>query len=708
MKTRRKSILLLLLVLMGVTSCFEFRIPEIGPIIPPAVEFGPYEFYITSQTIDFNDILEMAGDDIAFLDEIREPFPGDTSGMSDWFVYRTEFGDTLPMPFDFEVDPVSSTISQSMTMVSFDARNISLSDPIEMQEIIDLSAIPDGSDVPVDSIEIDPDTTYISFPMLRQHFSNGTLEVTIDNDLECDLGAPISMTFYDSLTALPIRNDGGDTLRLVWSTPISPSTEAMESVSLTNTELPATVMIITEGYVAANGGDPDTLTVTPAMRTSSFNVSGEIKDLEADLVEGSVDAQSLDYNGSISFGDAINEPGLTVDKVYLDTTHVSITISNTSPVTGKLLLNLLSIDTSLSPGIQYFTTDSIAIPAEGSQTYTFDLNDVSVDINSDFAYESYVRTPSQYAEIESSDEFEIEFSFYGKNPSDPISIKSIDATFNDMTQNIQETAIDLDLSEMLPEMFNDIELAAVNMSLDILSSITIPMNLNIELIGVKNGGADSTSISVNQVITGSAGNSHVIIPDAENLINFRPEQLFFSGGVSLSGTGNLPLDQDIRVSAEVSVPIQFIITSPISFPLPYIALDKMDSLPSFLDNFEGTVTAAIDNQFRFGVSLKIYAAHDTSYFDNIAFQDSVRTFADLVVPAMDTTTQSLVLTKEDYDFMVSAIDSNWLKMDVQMLGRDDGLASTFVTSDSISVDIFIRASGTLAFNELLPDTTGGE
>ena len=708
MKTRRKSILLLLLVLMGVTSCFEFRIPEIGPIIPPAVEFGPYEFYITSQTIDFNDILEMAGDDIAFLDEIREPFPGDTSGMSDWFVYRTEFGDTLPMPFDFEVDPVSSTISQSMTMVSFDARNISLSDPIEMQEIIDLSAIPDGSDVPVDSIEIDPDTTYISFPMLRQHFSNGTLEVTIDNDLECDLGAPISMTFYDSLTALPIRNDGGDTLRLVWSTPISPSTEAMESVSLTNTELPATVMIITEGYVAANGGDPDTLTVTPAMRTSSFNVSGEIKDLEADLVEGSVDAQSLDYNGSISFGDAINEPGLTVDKVYLDTTHVSITISNTSPVTGKLLLNLLSIDTSLSPGIQYFTTDSIAIPAEGSQTYTFDLNDVSVDINSDFAYESYVRTPSQYAEIESSDEFEIEFSFYDKNPSDPISIKSIDATFNDMTQNIQETAIDLDLSEMLPEMFNDIELAAVNMSLDILSSITIPMNLNIELIGVKNGGADSTSISVNQVITGSAGNSHVIIPDAENLINFRPEQLFFSGGVSLSGTGNLPLDQDIRVSAEVSVPIQFIITSPISFPLPYIALDKMDSLPSFLDNFEGTVTAAIDNQFRFGVSLKIYAAHDTSYFDNIAFQDSVRTFADLVVPAMDTTTQSLVLTKEDYDFMVSAIDSNWLKMDVQMLGRDDGLASTFVTSDSISVDIFIRASGTLAFNELLPDTTGGE
>jgi hypothetical protein len=708
MKTRRKSILLLLLVLMGVTSCFEFRIPEIGPIIPPAVEFGPYEFYITSQTIDFNDILEMAGDDIAFLDDIREPFPGDTSGMSDWFVYRTEFRDTLPMPFEFEIDPVSSTISQSMTMVSFDARSISLSDPIEMQEIIDLSAIPDGSDIPIDSIIIDPDTTYISFPMLRQHFSAGTLEVTIDNDLACDLGAPISMTFYDSLTALPIENDLGDTLRLIWSTPISPSTEAMESVSLANTELPSSVMIITEGYVAANGGDPDTLTVTPAMRTSSFNVSGQISNLEADLVEGNVDAQSLDFSDNISFGDAINEPGLTVDKVYLDTTHVSITISNSSPLTGKLLLNLLSLDTSLDMGIQAFTTDSLTIPSESSQSFNFTLYNASVDLNSDFAYESYVRTPSQYAEIELSDEFEIEFSFYGKSPGDPIGIESVDATFNNMDQSIEQTAIDLDLDEMLPEIFDGIDLASVEMSLDILSSITIPMTLTLELIGLKNGGLDSTVISVEQVITGPAGNNHVVIPNAENLINFRPEEILFSGGVSLDGTGNLPLAQDISISAEIAVPIQFIITSPISFPLPYIALDKMDSLPNFLDNFEGTVSAAIDNQFRFGVSLKIYAAHDTSYFDNIAFQDSVRTFADLEVPAMDTTTQSIVLSKEDYDFMVSAIDSNWLKMDVQLLGREDGLASTFVTTDSISVDIFIRASGTLAFNELLPDTTGGE
>ena len=467
-------------------------------------------------------------------------------------------------------------------------------------------------------------------------------------------------------------------------------------------------MIVTEGYVAANGGDPDTLTVTPAMRSSSFNVTGQISNLEADLVEGNVDAQSLDFSDVISFGDAINEPGLTVNKVYLDTTHVSLTISNTSPVTGKILLNLLSLDTSLNPGIQFFTTDSLTITSEGSQTYTFDLYDVSVDLGSDFAYESFVQTQNQYAEIESSDEFEIEFSFYGKDPGDPISIKSVDATFNDLTQNIQETALDLNLSEMLPEMFNDIELAAVNMNLDIHSSITIPLTLNLELIGVKNGGADSTRILVNQVITGPTGNSHVVIPNAEDLINFRPEQLLFSGGVSLNGTGNLPLNQDIQVSAEVAVPIQFIITSPINFPLPYIALDKMDSLPTFLDNFEGTVTAAIDNQFRFGVSLKIYAAHDTSYFDNSAFQDSVRTFADLEVPALDTTTQSLVLTKEDYDFMVAAIDSNWLKMDVQILGRDDGLASTFVTSDSISVDIFIRAAGTLAFNELLPDTTGGE
>jgi len=76
MTTKGKSILLLLLVLIGVSGCFEFRIPEIGPIVPPAVEFGPYEFYITSQSINFEDILEMAGDQISFLNDMREPYPG--------------------------------------------------------------------------------------------------------------------------------------------------------------------------------------------------------------------------------------------------------------------------------------------------------------------------------------------------------------------------------------------------------------------------------------------------------------------------------------------------------------------------------------------------------------------------------------------------------------------------------------------------------
>jgi len=153
------------------------------------------------------------------------------------------------MPFDFSIDPVSSSISQSMTMMTFGTRNFNLSEPIEMQDIIDLSAIPDGTPLPIDSLEVDPDTVYVSFPMDRQHFSSGDLQVTINNDLECELGAPVVMTFYDSLSSEPITSDGGDTVKLIWDTPITQGSSPSESISLAGVELPKHVMIITTAFV---------------------------------------------------------------------------------------------------------------------------------------------------------------------------------------------------------------------------------------------------------------------------------------------------------------------------------------------------------------------------------------------------------------------------------------------------------------------------
>ncbi len=622
----RKSIILLLLVLIGLSGCFEFRIPDINqPIVPPAISVGPYEFFVTTQSINFDTLLSYAGDQLP-LDDMRETYPDDPSGESDWFVFRFDMSENFDMDMGMSVDPVSSSISQSMTMVSYSTQVLALSNPIEMQELIDLSSIPDGTDVPLDSIEFDPDTTYINFPMSRQVLASGNLEVSINNDLYCDLGAPISMTFYDSASATPITYPGGDTLKLEWNSPITPGTEATENASLTGLELPAAVMIITKGYAAANGGDPDTLTVSPAMRTSSFNVSGSISDIEASLVEGNIDPQTLNESSSISFGGAISEPGLSVDKVYLGPAHVSITINNTSPITGKILLELSSLDTSANMGVQAFNTDSLTIPSEGSQTYNFPLNNASVDLSDDFNYAAYIKTPTQYAEIESTDEFEIEFAFYGENPGDPIAIKSVDATFTDTEFELAQTAIEgFNLGEIIPDEFSGIELASVLLTLDVSSTITVPMTLDLELVGVKNGGADSTTISISQQVTGTGGNPHIEIPNAADLINFMPDSMFFGGGVSLDGSGNLALTQNVGVDIEVAVPLQFTITTPIGFPLPYMALSTMDTLPTFLNDFSGRLTAKVNNTFQFGVDLNVYAAHDTMYFNNPTYIDCVKT-----------------------------------------------------------------------------------
>jgi len=404
----RKSIVLLLLVLIGLSGCFEFRIPEIGTIVPPKVTVGPYEFYVASMTITFDTLLSIIGDQLP-LEDYRELYPDDPSGETDWFVMRNTFDQEFPLDMGMEVDAVSSSLTQSMEFIEFSTRNFNLSEPIELQDIIDISLLPDGTLVPIDSIAIDPDTSYANFPMVRQRFSAGSLEVTINNNLQCNLGIPISMTVYDSLTLEPIEDAGGDTLRLLWNTPILPGTNSTKAVSLVGVEFPSAIMIITEGVIC--GDQPDTLIVSDAMKTSSFSASGAISGLVGEFVEGYIDPQTLSDSSTMSFGADLDDPNLSVDKVFLDTSHIDINISNTSSLTGKIYLEILSLDTSETAGIQYFTTDSMTIPADGSQIYSFNLYNASFDLTEDFKYNTYIHIPRQYSQLEATDEFQLVSNF---------------------------------------------------------------------------------------------------------------------------------------------------------------------------------------------------------------------------------------------------------------------------------------------------------
>jgi len=704
----KKSVVLLLLVLIGLSGCFEFRLPEISPIVPPKVEVGPYEFYVASMTITFDTLLNIIGDALP-LDEFRETYPDDPSGETDWFVQRFSFNqDMPPLDMGLEVDAVSSSISQSMEFVEFSTRNFNLSEPIELQDVIDLSLLPDGTPVPIDSLVIDPDTSYANFPMDRQRFSSGTLSVTLQNDYQCYLGIPISITVYDSLTGAPIDDGTGDTLRLLWDTHVAPGESSEKQASLVGVEFPSTIMIITEGVICGSGHDT-VLTVSDEMKTSSFSASGSISGLVGDFVEGDLDPQVLNDTSVISFGDDLNDPNLSVDKVYLDISHVKISITNTSSVSGKMMLNLMSLDTSSVAGIQYFSTDSLVIPSENSAQYTFDLNTASIDLTSDFEYRTYINIPGQYGQLEASDEFEISFEFYGDTPGDPIGIESVDATFSNMEYVIDNASIDIgDMTEML-DQFGDIELSSIEMSVDINSSISIPMTLDLNLIGVKNGGADSLIISKTQQITGTGGNPHLVFTGAADLINFKPDSMIFNGSVLLDGSGNLALVQEISIDGDVVVPFEFVINEPITFPAQYSRFGLPDLFP-FLNDFTGSIKAAVDNTYQFGISFAMLTASDTNYFNNAAYEDCVKTFIELTIPALDTTTQTIVLTKEDYDYYVRE-DSLWMFMDIQMSGRTDGQPTTFLTTDYVIMDLTIEADGTLDLNELdfgSPDTTGND
>ncbi|MBN2781348.1 MAG: hypothetical protein JXR21_05240 [Candidatus Marinimicrobia bacterium] len=653
-------------------------------------------------SVNFDTLLTFLGDEMS-LDEYRESYPDDPSGNADWFVIRDTFTTGFDLDMGMEVDPVSSSITQAMEFTEFSVRNFSLSDPIEMQEIFDLSAVPDGVDVPIDSIAFPTDTSYTSFPMDRQRFSSGTFSITITNDLLCALGNPITIALHDSTTGLPITNGGGAPVQLLWSAPIPAGTEATENMSMAGVEFPKHVMIIVSGVIC--GEEADTLTTSPAMRSSSFSLSGSIDNLVGEFVEGDLDAQLLEESNTISFGDELNDATISVSEVFLDTSHIVISISNTSNVTGKILLNVLSLDTSADPGLQFFTTDSMTIPMNSTSNFPFSLNSTSVVLTDDFEYETFINIPAQYGQLSADDEFSVSFQFYGKNPGDPIIVKSVNATFNQAEYVFDNVSMEIGMGDFLPEGFGGIELSTIDLAIDIFTDITIPLTVDMNLIGVKNSGADSMSLNISQQITGPGADNHLVFADAADLINFKPDSLIFNGKISLNGSGNIPLIQDISVEGSIGVPFQFEISEPVTFSPGYMGL-RLDPLPAFLDDFSGSLEAIVDNSFQFGVDFLIRMARDTLYFKEPAYADCVRVLADLSIPAMDTTTQVLVLTKEDYDFLAQSVDSGWIAMDISLTGREDGQPTTFLTTDSVSIRLNIRAEGTLDFSGFGSDTTG--
>ncbi|MDZ7797248.1 MAG: hypothetical protein U5N56_09520 [Candidatus Marinimicrobia bacterium] len=701
--TKRKNILFALIVLLAFSGCFEFRIPEIPDrIVPPKFNAGPYQFYLTSMSVNFDTMLTYLGDDLS-LDEYRETYPEDPSGETDWFVMRDTFSTEFDVDMSMKTEPVSSSIEKSMTFVEFSTRTFTFG-PIAFEDVIDLSAVPEGAEIPVDSVSFPEDTSYVSFPMDRQRFESGELVITIQNDMVCTLGDPISVALYDSTTLDPIRDPANDPLVILWDTAIPSGGSSTESVSLAGVEFPKGIMVLINGVIC--GDEPDTLTNSPETRASSFSINGSINSLVGEYVQGDLDPEMISDTSYISFGDDLSDAEITVNKAYLDTTNIEITLSNTSNITGKIRLDIMSLDTSETAGLQYFSTDSMSIPSGGSITYPFKLNNSSIILDDDFEYHTYINIPPQYGELINTDEFSVSFDFYGKSDGDSIIVKSVDASFTQAEYSFDDVNINMGLSDMFPDEFEDIELSNIELSVDIGSDITIPMYVDLDLIGSKNGGTDTIQLSVYQQITGNNGNDHIVFTDATRLINFKPDDLIISGSILLDGSGNIPLEQTITVDGNVGVPMEFEITQPLSFSPEYSKM-KLDELPSFLDDFTGTLEAIVNNTFQFGVDVIVSAARDTNYFNNAAYADSVRTLADITIPAMDTTRQELVLTKEDYEFIAGGADSTWIGMDIFLTGRNDGQPTTFLSTDSVTLRLNIQAEGTLDLSDMAADTTGG-
>lgn len=702
MKFKTKFILLGMLV-FTFFGCFNFEIPTIGDIVGPKVTAGPYEFYLTTYTVNFDTLLTYVGEDsLLDFESFREPYPIDPE--SDWFVLRDTFATDFDLDMSMGIEPIDQSVSYEIEIPIIHSIIFNVAAPISLGEIINVVAVPDGTPVPIDSVVIPSSTFYATIPMDELDFVSGDLSITITNQFGVDLGVPLEVTFFDSATGNVINDQFGNPLSMTWNTPIASGTSDTKSIDLAGVTFYKGLKVVVDGVINSNG--PDTLLVSDAMKAASFDVAGAITNILVDRVSGDIEAFSYEDSATVDLGTDLGYNDITLEKAYLDPCNISIQITNTSHATSKLVIEFPRIDTdSSTPSIDGFTTGDMNVPSNGSQTYNFSLPAAAIDLSEDFKYIYSVNSSAQNTIVENGDSIAIEFTLYGENSGDSLFVSKVAASFDNTRIPLDPMEIEGISFDMLPEQFSGIELEALDLSMDFSIDMDIPATLNIKLSGVKNGGADSVNIDINQQITGAGGNSSITVPNAEDLINFKPDNIYFSGNITLDGSGDMNLEQTIAIEGALGIPFQFTIVEPIEFTPEYMRL-KLEELPDLVEDFSGSISADVSNGFQFGVEFGIFAARDTNYFNSPAFADSIRTVVDLDLTALDSSSLDITLDKELYDFFAESEDSVWVKMNIALKGRDDGEATTFLSTDSVSVSVILRAEGTLDLSTVL-DSTGG-
>ncbi|MEE9162724.1 MAG: hypothetical protein V3U35_07100 [Candidatus Neomarinimicrobiota bacterium] len=239
----------------------------------------------------------------------------------------------------------------------------------------------------------------------------------------------------------------------------------------------------------------------------------------------------------------------------------------------------------------------------------------------------------------------------------------------------------------LPEEMDGFDFANVEITLDFDADMTVPVMRDLTLEAQGGDGAVRTATVTGWNIVDSAT---VVIPDATELVNIRPERILAYGMAHVGGAGTVTSDQGIAGMLAVRAPLELEIGPDaliITDPRRITGEDAAETVSEDIEELLLFVEYA--NDFEFGATLRVFMSRDTLRLEEGAGDVLVDS---LVLSPEAAGLDSVMLNDARLDLFNQ--DSMYIQAHLRLLGQTgengEPEAARFLSTDTLKLNLYGR------------------
>ncbi|MCF7801306.1 MAG: hypothetical protein K9N34_04740 [Candidatus Marinimicrobia bacterium] len=503
--------------------------------------------------------------------------------------------------------------------------------------------------------------------ILRADIASGGLDINIYNGINETQGGTPQLT----LQINQLFDSNGDTLR-VEGVNLDPGDNLL-NINLTNhaLQMPQNDQTL---YYSAH-------VVTPEGELGTYNL------LDSIVVEINVSTLTFSEIEGYFTQDAIVDSNVVelnndtkVENALINRGDLKLTIRNYIGVQARSRFTINEIVKNGQPfqGVLEIGQDS------APQDSTFDLAGYEIQLPLDdqvIHYKSRISIPSSVAMTLSLED------------SIAINMNIANLSFDQVDGIVAPIEVEIDTIRQelsgMPDELDDFNFSRVDMTLAFDSQISIPVFLDLSIIGTASDGQTVTAGVSNWNITDS---SDVVIPSdqATNLINLHPDEITVFGLATVGdgvSQGSAASNDSIKANFVISIPMSFVLGDSTELKMDAEAVDA--GLPEDLQGI--TLFADINNRFAFGAQLTVLTSPDSTVFDDppSGIPDTLLT---LTIPPGQESYQEIDLQAGKLSLLK---ERTFLKNNVFLMGERDSagvaIPSRFFSTDSMEIKLSGRA-----------------